>query len=94
LLANDATFAVTGSVGNDISAPGGLQIRYVIDRLCTATGAASTGRCAVYQRSGDKGGSSRVVKAGTTAMWVYRISVRVRDSQKNTLTFVQTTLGA
>jgi len=99
LLANDATFATTGNVLNDIPAPGGLKIRYVIDRLCTAIGTAvtapaSTANCAVYQRNGDKGGSSRVVKAGTTAMWVYRISVRVRDTQKNTLTFVQSTLGA
>jgi Tfp pilus assembly protein PilX len=99
LLANDATFGVTGNTNNDIAAPGGLEIRYVIDRLCTATGAQvtgapSTGKCAVYQRNGDTGGSSGVKKAGTTVMWVYRISVRVRDPQKKTLTFVQTTLGA
>ena len=92
-LLADATFALSGTAA-DITAPGGLLIRTVIDRLCTVPGPASTSRCAVYQRSGDKGGSGRVAKAGTTAMWVYRISVRVLDQQKKTLTFVQTTLGA
>jgi len=95
LLANDAGFNAAFSSANDIAGPAGTLLRYVIDRLCVAgTAAPSTDNCMVYQPSADKGGSHRVAKAGTTVQWVYRISVRVRDTRRNTLTFAQTTVGA
>jgi hypothetical protein len=94
VLLNDSTFTTAGATGNDvIDATYGVTIRFVIDRLCTTTGAPSPTTCVANNRTGDKGGTGWLPKAGTTFQPIYRISVRV-TGPKNTVSFVQTMIGA
>jgi Tfp pilus assembly protein PilX len=83
-----AGFATTADITDTVS---GVTIRYVIDRLCTASGAASTANCIVGSY-GDKGGTANVKRAAATSPPVYRISVRVIGPH-NTQTYLQTTLS-
>lgn len=92
-LIDDNQFNLVGKPLEDIPVAGGLTIRYVIDRLCTSAGAPSLTTCVPYTRIGDTKGSVRIQRAGTTDSWVYRLSVRV-IGPKNSMTFVQTMIGA
>ncbi len=93
-LIDDNRFIGVGTNGNDITdAASGVTIRYVIDRQCTRANAPSITSCVPYVQLGDPKGSSRIQRAGTTNAWVYRITVRV-TGPKNSMTFVQTTIGA
>lgn len=106
LLANDATFAATGSAGNDIGVAGmGVTIRYVIDRLCVSTGAPDPATC-VLAASGEESGTSGsdlfTGRAGGPALLdnvsadivqpVYRVSIRVTGPRR-TESFFQTTFS-
>jgi type IV pilus assembly protein PilX len=95
VLLNDSLFSSAGTAGNDvIDATYGVTIRFVIDRLCSAgTTAPSPTTCVANNRTGDKGGTGWLPKAGTTFQPIYRISVRV-TGPKNTVSFVQTMIGA
>jgi hypothetical protein len=99
LLTDDA-FASVASSGNDIAGDdSGTQIRYVIDRLCAAEGAAATqsaGAC-IYspQSSAVTGGSS--VLASTAVLppsqgLMFRLSVRVSGA-RDTQVFLQTSFS-
>jgi hypothetical protein len=71
-----------------------VSVRFVIDRLCAAgTTAPTPATCVANNRTGDKGGTGWLPKAGTTFQPVYRISVRV-TGPKNGMSFVQTMIGA
>jgi Tfp pilus assembly protein PilX len=91
-LLDDTVFATVGSQANDITPTTGVSVRYVIDRLCKATGTPTLSNCAAYKSGGDKGNMNNTQNAGTTFQPVYRITVRV-TGPKNTITFLQTTMG-
>jgi len=89
LLSSDATFSGTWT-GADIDAGDGVTVRYIIDRLCNATGAPTASNCANGLTQFDTSGSAGETKAGGSFAPVYRVSIRV-SGPKNTQAFVQTT---
>ena len=92
-LLNDSLFTSVGSSSNDITdTTSGVTIRYVIDRMCSQTGAASAATCVLNAQNSDKGGTSWLRKAGGAFQPVYRLSIRV-SGPRNTQAFVQTTLA-
>jgi type IV pilus assembly protein PilX len=101
-LLSDSVFATVASTANDIVvANQGIEIRYVIDRLCTNTGAATASHCqmATDPVAGGggykgKGGAEFTTAGGTGAVQqrvVYRLSVRV-TGPRNTQAFFQSTM--
>lgn len=92
-LINDAAFQSLGMTGADISdSTSGVRIRYVIDRLCTATGDFSASSCVAANVMTTTGGSgSKQAKNMGTPQPVYRISVRV-TGPRNTQAYLQTTM--
>lgn len=102
VLVNDATFTTVGVTSNDISVPDqAITLRWVIDRLCTATGTADASRCTMANDPAPAGGSgSDLINAidttsgGAGALQrrvVYRLSIRV-TGPRSTQAFFQTTL--
>lgn len=92
ILLNDDTWTTAGMSAADIKdTVSGVTIRYVIDRLCAVSGAASTANCIVGSY-GDKGGTANVKRAAGITPPVYRISVRV-TGPRNTQTYLQTTFS-
>jgi Tfp pilus assembly protein PilX len=91
LLGNNTVFNTVASSANDIpGATPDVTIRYVIDRLCTNTGTASTLNC--VQSTGVPPGGSGDHNTGVAppSATVYRVSVRV-DGPRATQAFLQTT---
>jgi Tfp pilus assembly protein PilX len=92
-LLNNTTFGTVGTSANDITPANypDVTIRYVIDRLCSATGSASSVLCAqsLANPPGGTGGTGAppVTPPSST---VYRLSVRVSGA-RNTQVFLQTT---
>lgn len=72
-----------------------ITIRYVIDRLCRATGTATTSTCVYSPSSSDvTGGSSQLPasqRPASSISPVYRLSVRVTGA-RSTQVFLQTSL--
>jgi hypothetical protein len=95
LLETDASFSGAGyNLNLDATDPTyQVNIRFVIDRLCSTAAAPSPTTCVANNRTGDKGGTGWLPKAGTTFQPIYRISVRV-TGPKNAVSFVQTMIGA
>jgi hypothetical protein len=97
-LLDDPTFSASFS-GADIHAGNNITIRYVIDRQCSTTGPAMSNTCMLYQplcKAGGVGCSGPPdgeKGTGTPPLAVYRITVRV-TGPKNTIAFLQTTLGS
>lgn len=88
-LLTDAGFGTVGVTTNDI-AHDGIEVRYVIDRLCNVTGPATTSAC-VYAPSVTevRGGSVQESKRPPpSGALVYRLSVRV-DGPRDTQVFLQ-----
>jgi type IV pilus assembly protein PilX len=85
-------FLSVGSVANDIipNATSQVTIRYVIDRLCTLTGAASSPNCVQSTGLPTGGTANRNTAVAPPSATVYRVSVRV-TGPRNTQTFLQTT---
>jgi type IV pilus assembly protein PilX len=101
-LFSDAAFAAVGIGSNDISVPEqAITLRWVIDRLCTATGTADASRCTMANDPAPVGGSgSDLINAidtttgGAGALQrrvIYRLSVRV-TGPRSTQAFFQTTV--
>jgi len=94
-LVNDTTFAAVASASNDITVVDqGITLRYVIDRLCVNTGAASATHCTMSDNGQSNGCSSNPCDDLSDAIpqqAVYRLSVRVTGPRK-TEAFFQTTL--
>ena len=104
LLRNDLTDPVLGVVGvpdNDIVLGDvGVTVRYVVDRMCTATGAADASRCTVADDKVPMGASnsellnpmdgSSAGASGVSPQVVYRLSIRV-TGPRGTQSFFQTT---
>ena len=85
--------ASLGSVGTHadlVGATPDVRIRYVIDRLCTATGVPNTNLCvqSTATPAGGTAGNTAVVIAPTAT--VYRLTVRVTGA-RNTQVFLQST---
>jgi type IV pilus assembly protein PilX len=70
----------------------GVTVRYVIDRLCLASGEFSDASCEVTSSGTDKGGSSWLHKPGAEKRPVYRVSVRV-TGPRSTQAFFQSTFA-
>jgi type IV pilus assembly protein PilX len=96
VLLNDAAFAAVATpglapAGNDIpGATPDVTIRYIIDRLCTSTGAASSPNCVQSTGLPTGGTANRNTAVAPPSATVYRISVRV-DGPRGTQAFLQTT---
>jgi type IV pilus assembly protein PilX len=90
-LTDDPTFLTVGVQSNDITgATPEVQIRYVIDRLCSVTGIASSNLC-VQSTALPTGGTANGTQAVTPpSATVYRLSVRV-SGPRSTQVFLQST---
>jgi Tfp pilus assembly protein PilX len=83
-----------GTVGTHADLTGAtpdVTIRYVIDRLCSATGTPTGALCVQSTASptGGTAGNTAVVKPPTAT--VYRLTVRVSGARAGTQVFLQTT---
>jgi type IV pilus assembly protein PilX len=78
--ANDSAAAATDT-----------QVTYVIERMCLATGAPTTGNCDLVPPKGNPGNTLGDAESGGAAVPFYRVTVRV-DGPKNTASFVQAML--
>lgn len=94
-LLSDTTFATVGSSANDIAvADQGVTLRYVIDRMCVNTGAASETHCTMSDNGQSSGCSSNPCDDLSDAVpkqAVYRLSIRV-TGPRGTQAFFQSTL--
>ena len=106
-LITDAAFAAVATAPDISVAEQGVSVRYVIDRLCTATGVPSTANCSMSDdlvplgssssesdRAEDPPGGAAAaggVGPAVTRRVVYRVSVRV-SGPRSTQAFFQTTL--
>jgi type IV pilus assembly protein PilX len=101
VLVNDSTFSTVGSSSKDITVSDqGVVARYVIDRLCTATGVADVTNCAMSDPGPSNGvvssnldGAEHAQAGGVSPIQrqvVYRLTVRV-TGPRNTQAFFQTT---
>lgn len=70
----------------------GVTVRYVIDRLCLASGEFSDASCEVTTTDTDKAGSSWLRKPDGEKRPVYRVSVRV-TGPRSTQAFFQSTFA-
>ncbi|WP_254785054.1 hypothetical protein [Collimonas sp. OK412] len=92
VLLKDSAWTTAGMSAADITdAASQVTIRYVIDRLCSASGVASSASC-IVSSYGDKGGTADVKRATAITPPVYRISVRV-TGPRSTQTYLQTTFS-
>jgi type IV pilus assembly protein PilX len=88
---NNAVFNAVASSANDIpGATPDVTIRYVIDRLCTNTGAASSANCAQSTGSINSGTVNQNTGLPAPSATIYRVSVRV-NGPRGTQAFLQTT---
>jgi type IV pilus assembly protein PilX len=92
VLLDDAAFAALTAVANDIvpTANSQVKIHYIIDRLCTNAGAASSPNCVQSTGLPTGGTANRNTAVAPPSATVYRVSVRV-DGPRNTQAFLQTT---
>ncbi|GAB4059379.1 hypothetical protein [Uliginosibacterium sediminicola] len=94
LMGNDTTFATVGSTSNDYT-DRDITVRYIVDRLCTATGEPSLENCVMYSYSTNATGGSDYLlnrRAGIEMVPVYRISVRVTGA-RGTVAYLQSTVA-
>jgi hypothetical protein len=101
-LIADSSFSTIGASSNDITVTDqAVTMRYVVDRMCANTGAATPDHCVMADDLNPQGGNSSVANiaedasaGGSGALGqrvVYRISVRV-TGPRNTQAFFQTTV--
>lgn len=91
-LLDNTQFAAVGQASNDLTgATSDVKIRYVIDRLCTSTGVATSNGC-VQSASAPTGGTAGPMPPPPPpTSTVYRLSVRV-TGPRDTQMFLQTSL--
>ncbi|HEX3915300.1 MAG TPA: hypothetical protein VHW71_17515 [Steroidobacteraceae bacterium] len=90
-LLDDTAFAAVATSANDIvGATPDVKIRYVIDRLCTNTGTASSPNCVQSTGLPTGGTANRNTAVAPPSATIYRVSVRV-DGPRFTQAFLQTT---
>jgi Tfp pilus assembly protein PilX len=89
LLSNTA-FSRVGTAANDIAgATSDVAMRYVVDRLCSATGPSSGALC-VQSTAAPTGGTAPGNGLPPPSATVYRLSIRV-TGPRSTQVFLQTT---
>jgi len=89
-LISEEEFAKLGEKsGNDIDAGNGMLIRVLIDRQCKASGEFTVENCMSPISASDPGGSDFLKKPSGDSRAAYRISVRVKDTRRNTETYLQ-----
>jgi hypothetical protein len=84
-------FDACDTVGAACSVPTDTQVTYVIERMCLAPGAPTTGNCDLVPPKGNPGDTLGDSGASTGSVPFYRVTVRV-DGPKNTASFVQAML--
>jgi type IV pilus assembly protein PilX len=90
-LLNDTTYGSVGTTANIITgATSDVKIRYVIERLCDATGPASSIHCVMSTAAPTGGTAGAIAVVAPPTATVYRLSVRV-DGPRATQVFLQTT---
>jgi type IV pilus assembly protein PilX len=67
------------------------HVTYLIERMCLATGPATTGNCDLVPPKGNPGNTLGDAESGGGSVPFYRVTVRV-DGPKNTASFVQAML--
>jgi type IV pilus assembly protein PilX len=101
-LVADSSFSTIGVTTNDIAVTEqAVTMRYVVDRMCANTGAATPDHCVMADDLNPQGGNSSVANIAEDAggglsgalgqRVVYRISIRV-TGPRNTQAFFQTTV--
>jgi Tfp pilus assembly protein PilX len=90
VLLNNAAFAAVATAGDIPGATPDVTIRYIIDRLCTNTGTASSPNCVQSTGLPTGGTANRNTAVAPPSATVYRISVRI-NGPRNTQAFLQTT---
>ncbi|XXQ54677.1 hypothetical protein ACA040_003372 [Xenophilus aerolatus] len=90
VLLDDATFASVGTAADLPGATPGVTIRYVVDRLCAATGAAVSTGC-IQSVGAPPGGTAGTLRPSPPTATVYRLSARV-TGPRNTQVFVQSSI--
>ena len=74
-----------------VAAATDTQVTYLIERMCVAAGAPTTGNCDLVPPKGNPGNTLGDAESGGTSVPFYRVTVRV-DGPKNTASFVQAML--
>lgn len=92
ILLNTTNFDAAMPSNNITNTAAGITIRYVIDRMCLATGEISTSKCTVSRAGTDDGCNVGTCgdKLPGPDMPVYRISIRA-SGPKNTESYMQST---
>ncbi len=81
--------AVYSNANNRITADG-MTVRYLIERMCTQTGAPKTDYCVMSQVA-PEGGTQPMAGPRVLGKPVFRVSVRV-DGPRNTVAYTQVTV--
>lgn len=89
VLLNDNAFSGTYSAPDITGATADVNIRYIIDRLCSVTGPADGTQC-VQSSAAAPGGTAPGTGLAPPSATVYRLSVRVSGT-RGTQVFLQTT---
>ncbi|SDW83684.1 hypothetical protein SAMN05518669_102393 [Variovorax sp. YR634] len=90
-LLDDTAFGVVGKASNDITdAAAQVSIRYVIDRLCTSSGTATSTGCVQSSAAPSGGTAGPVPPPPPPTATVYRLSMRI-SGPRDTQVFVQST---
>jgi type IV pilus assembly protein PilX len=90
-LLDDTAFATVGKASNDISdTTAQVTIRYLIDRLCTDSGTATSTGCVQSAAAPSGGTASPTPPPAPPTATIYRLSLRV-SGPRDTQVFVQST---
>ena len=90
-LLDDKTFGTVGKASNDLTdAVAQVSIRYVIDRLCSSTGPATSTGCVQSSAAPAGGTASPTPPPAPPTATVYRLSLRV-SGPRDTQVFMQST---
>lgn len=90
VLLGDSNWTMTGDDLKDST--GAVNVRYVIDRLCTASGAFDDANCSYLQTPADSSGTSQLDKPRGPRRPVYRVTIRVTDTA-GTQSYFQSTFS-
>jgi type IV pilus assembly protein PilX len=90
-LLDDKAFATVGQSANDLAdAVAQVSIRYVIDRLCSSTGPATSTGCVQSSAAPAGGTASPTPSPPPPTATIYRLSLRV-SGPRDTQVFMQST---
>jgi Tfp pilus assembly protein PilX len=90
-LLDDTAFGAVGKASNDITdSAAQVSIRYVIDRLCTSSGTATSIGCVQSSAAPSGGTAGPVPPPPPPTATVYRLSMRI-SGPRDTQVFVQST---